>query len=598
MCPGAPTGYISVCMRIRCTIGGIAGVAACYCATICAQETLAFSSFAPVNSDVFIADGDGRNARALAANPALDQNASLSSDGGWVVFTSWRGGSADIWRVRIDGSGLEQLTDDPAFDDQAALAPDGRSLAFVSTRGGQVDLWLLDLQSGRLHQITDDRAGDFRPAWSPDGSWLAFSSELDEPGALEGFGVHVVSIDLHITRPDGSERRRITASADYAGSPVWTPDGRELVFYLAPAAEVTRTTSPTRRGGTGSFSLAAASVADGRVRIIAAGEGEKWTPRALAADRIGYASRDGLEFTSGAAGERGEFKAPYWSADARTLVFHRDVEAAAWPPHRSVPSRDARFDLVRTGIFPTWSPDGTRLAVNDALAGSLQNRIVVRRADGSESRVIYGHPQQSALAPIWSHRGERVAFALGGFFQMLPFMPRASADIAIIDSDGTNLQILTGGTGNFAFPSWSPDDRRLVYRSFEPPGLHIIDVESRETTLLLEGPHNFPSWSPRGDRIAFVSKRDEDFEIYTIRPDGSELTRLTHSSGVEGHLAWSADGEWLAFASDRAGFRDERPLHVANGQPAGDIWVMRADGSELVQLTDDQYEEATPAWKP
>jgi TolB protein len=585
-------------MTIRHAIAGTVGLAVYTCTTGSAQETLAFSSFAPVNSDVFIADGDGRNAKPLAPHPLLDQNASLSSDGGWVLFTSWRGGSADIWRVRTDGSGLEQLTDDPAFDDQAALAPDGRRLAFVSSRGGQVDLWLLDLESRSLTRITDDRAGDFRPAWSPDGDWLAFSSELDEPGALEGFGVPVRSIDIHVIRPDGTERRRITDSADYAGSPAWTPDGRELVFYRAAAAEVARTGSPLRRAGTGSFSLAAVAVADGRVRVVAEGEGEKWTPRAISADRIGYASRDGLEFTSGAAGERGDFRVPYWSADARTLVFHRDVEAAAWPPHRRVPSRDARFDLVRTGIFPTWSPDGTRLAVNDARAGGLQNRILVGRADGSERRAIYGHPQLNALAPIWSPHGERLAFALGGFFQMLPFMPRASADLAIVDSDGANLQMLTGGTGNFAFPSWSPDDKRLVYRSFEPPGLHIMDVESRASTLLLAGPHNFPSWSPHGDRIAFVSKRDDDFEIYTIRPDGSDLTRLTNSPGVEGHLAWSADGEWLAFASDRAGFRDERPLHVANGQPGGDIWVMRADGSELVQLTDDQYEEATPAWKP
>jgi TolB protein len=583
-------------MIVRYAIVCAAGV--CSCTTVSAQYTLAFSSFAPVNSDVFIADGDGRNARALAPHADLDQNASLSPDGSSVLFTSWRGGSADLWRVRVDGSGLEQLTDDPAFDDQAALAPDGRTVAFVSSRGGQVDLWLLDLESRELTQLTDDRAGDFRPAWSPDGDWLAFSSELDEPGALEGFGVPVRSIDVHVMRADGTARRRITDSADYAGSPSWTQDGRELVFYRAPAAEVTRTGSPLRRAGTGSYSLAAVAVADGAVRLIAAGEGEKWTPRALSADRVGYASRDGLEFTSGAAGERGDFRAPYWSSDARSVVFHRDVDAAAWPPHRRVPSRDARFDLVRTGIFPTWSPDGARLAVNDARAGGLQNRILVGRADGGERRAIYAHPEQNALAPIWSHRGERLAFALGGFFQMLPFMPRATADIAIVDSDGANLQRLTDGTGNFAFPSWSPDDTRLVYRSFAPPGLHILNVETRASTPLLAGPHNFPSWSPRGDRIAFVSNRDDDFEIYTIRPNGSELMRLTNSPGVEGHLAWSADGEWIAFASDRAGFRDERPLHVANGQPAGDIWVMGADGSELVQLTDDQYEEATPAWKP
>src|SRR5262245_47031959 len=70
--------------------------------------SLAVASFAPLNSDIFIADSDGRNAKAfLPDRDALDYNASFSPDGRWVVFTSTRGGSADIYRARPDGSKLE-----------------------------------------------------------------------------------------------------------------------------------------------------------------------------------------------------------------------------------------------------------------------------------------------------------------------------------------------------------------------------------------------------------------------------------------------------------------------------------------------------------
>src|SRR5256885_7141765 len=79
--------------------------------------TIAFKSFAPNNSDIFIADREGKHVRALAASPALDYNASFSADGRWVIFTSHRSGFGDIYRVHPDGSGLERLTDDPAFDD-------------------------------------------------------------------------------------------------------------------------------------------------------------------------------------------------------------------------------------------------------------------------------------------------------------------------------------------------------------------------------------------------------------------------------------------------------------------------------------------------
>src|SRR3954470_7267652 len=76
---------------------------------------IAFKSFAPNNTDIFIADRDGNHARPLVPNAALDYDASFSPDAHWVVFTSHRSGSADIYRVHPDGSSLERLTDDPAF---------------------------------------------------------------------------------------------------------------------------------------------------------------------------------------------------------------------------------------------------------------------------------------------------------------------------------------------------------------------------------------------------------------------------------------------------------------------------------------------------
>jgi TolB protein len=308
-----------------------------------------------------------------------------------------------------------------------------------------------------------------------------------------------------------------------------------------------------------------------------------------------------MEFTSGGAGARGEFKTPSWSADGQRVVFHRDVDAN-WPPYRSWRSRDPQFTLIRSGIFPSYSPRGDRLVVNDQLAGIMHNSLIVMNADGSGRLMIYTHPTKSALAPVWSRQGDKIAFALGGFFQMMPaqVQPRANADIAVVHSDGTKFELLTDGAGNYAFPSWSPDGRQLVYRAYggDAPGLFIMNVQTRKTTPLLIGPHNFPTWSPKGDRIAFTSNRDNDYEIYTIKPDGTGLTRLTNSPGNDGHLTWSSDGKWIAFASDRAGFKDESALHVGNAQPGGDIYVMRGDGSDVRQLTDDQYEEATPGWVP
>src|SRR5579859_1804337 len=123
------------------------------------HHTIAFKSFAPNNTDIFIADADGSHIRPLVPDPALDYNASFSADGRWIVFTSHRAGSADVWRVHPDGSGLQRLTDDPRFEDQAALSPDGRFLAFVSSRSGQADIWILDLVTHKTRNLTHHPGG-------------------------------------------------------------------------------------------------------------------------------------------------------------------------------------------------------------------------------------------------------------------------------------------------------------------------------------------------------------------------------------------------------------------------------------------------------
>jgi TolB protein len=94
-----------------------------------------------------------------------------------------------------------------------------------------------------------------------------------------------------------------------------------------------------------------------------------------------------------------------------------------------------------------------------------------------------------------------------------------------------------------------------------------------------------------------VRKVDGNFEILTIHPDGKEVKQLTHTRGIDAHLAWSPDGERLLFTSSRMGFKDEA-LYAGGPQPYGEIFVMRYDGTQVEQLTDDQWEEGGPAWQP
>lgn len=561
---------------------------------------VAFSSVGPLNADVFIAGADGTRATPLLPHAGFDGNPSFSPDGQWVVFTSERDGSYDIYRVHPDAAGLERLVDHPAYDDQAALSPDGRSLAFVSTRTGQADIWILDVATKQLHNLTNHPAGDFRPAWSPDGQWLAFTSDRDSRQPIVGGFVVQHVTEIYQVRVDGTALRRVTHAQKVSGSPTWSADGTHLLFYEAELGELAKIASVTQQRGT--TQIATIDLATSTQRVLTSGPGEKWSPRVVAGDRIGYASggpEGGIEFTDGTAGARGEVRAPSWSRDGRHIVFYRDVEHE-WPPFQRWHSRDPQFHLVRTGIFPSYAPSGDRLLSNDASGAKLSKNILAMNTDGSKPSVLVEGGEKTALGPVWSPSGDRVAFALGQFFpqQLGP----AIADIAVVNPDGSGLRLLTDGSGNNGFPSWSPDGSQIAYRASGQDGqrLFVITLATGAVRALTpESSHdNFPAWSPKGDRIAFTRFFERDYELYTIKPDGTDARRLTNAPGNDAHCAWSPDGEWIAFTSARGGFKDEAALHPGNPQPYGDIYVMRADGTDVRQLTDTPFEEGTVAWAP
>ena len=561
---------------------------------------IAFSSMGPINADVFIADADGSHAKPLLPHAGFDGNASFSSDGQWVVFTSDRDGSYDIYRTHPDASGLERLVNYPAYDDQAALSPDGSSLAFVSTRSGQADIWILELATKKLRNLTTHSSGDFRPAWSQDGQWLAFTSDRDSRQPIVGGFLTQHSTEIYVIRADGTGLRRVTQAQKVAGSPSWSGDGKHLLFYEAEMSELAKIDSVTRQRGT--TQIATIDLATGERRLLTTGLGEKWSPRFVTQDRIGYSSggpEGGLEFIAGAAGVRGEVSAPSWSPDRRRMVFHRDVDQE-WPPFQRWHSRDLQFRLVRTGIFPTYSPSGNRLLTNDQPGAKLSMRILAMNSDGSQRSVFFDGGEKSPLGPVWSPSGERVAFALGNFFQQQ--LGPAIADIAVVNRDGSGLKVVTDGSGNVGFPSWSPDGSQIAYRAAgkDRQGLFVITLATGTIrALTADSSHdNFPAWSPKGDRIAFTRFTDSDYELYTIKPNGSDVRRLTNKRGNDAHCAWSPDGEWLAFSSARGGFKDEAALHPGNPQPYADIYVMRADGSDIRQLTDTPFEEGTVSWAP
>ena len=485
-------------------------------------------------------------------------------------------------------------------------------------------MWILDLESRTLRNLTNHPGGDYRPAWSPDGRRIAFTSDRDTDGArsatpaTRGQFSPSQTTEIYVIGADGSGLRRLTDSEASVGGAAWSPDGTRLFFYEASPADW-RAMNTDFMGGPprATSQIVSLDIASGARQVLTSGPGRKYAPKAARGgvaylrghaeetrgvrQRVNYLS-EGISFIDGRDDVPGVYSNVNWSPDGQRIVFHREREAV-WPPHTPSFSRAAQFQTVRSGVYPSYSPDGRQLMSNTAYAGQFRNTIIMMNPDGTNRRVVLDEPGKNLLAPVWSPRGDRIAFNLvesGGLFA--GSRNNAPAHVAVAAADGSGMRIVTPGPGNFAFPSWSPDGKRLVARAAVgiTKGLITIDVETGARTQLTSGPFvdNFPAWSPTRDLILFTSDRDGDWELYTIRSDGSGLTRLTHSPGNDAHATWSFDGEWIAFASARGGFKDEMPVGEGGGQGAGDIFVMRYDGSDVRQLTDDAFEEATPAFAP
>jgi Tol biopolymer transport system component len=101
----------------------------------------------------------------------------------------------------------------------------------------------------------------------------------------------------------------------------------------------------------------------------------------------------------------------------------------------------------------------------------------------------------------------------------------------------------------------------------------------------------YPAWSPDGRRIAFQSNRTGDHEIFVMNADGSGVVQLTDSDGIDAHPSWSPDGSKIVFASARTG-----DMYASAGKMQ--IYVMDADGQHQARLTNNRVNDFAPEWSP
>jgi TolB protein len=192
--------------------------------------------------EIYTAAVDGSNLRRLTRNAAYDAEATVSSDGKHIVFTSTRDGDIELYTMKVDGTDLRRITHRVGYDGGAFFSADGRRLVWRATypetaadsadyrrllaqrlvRPTRLELWVADVDGSNARQVTRLAAASFAPFFHPDGRRIVFSSNFPDPRSR--------NFDLYLIGVDGSGLERVTTSPEFDSFPMFSPDGRRLVF--------------------------------------------------------------------------------------------------------------------------------------------------------------------------------------------------------------------------------------------------------------------------------------------------------------------------------------------------------------------------------
>jgi len=286
-----------------------------------------------------------------------------------------------------------------------------------------------------------------------------------------------------------------------------------------------------------------------------------------------------------------EWISPAWSPDGTQIAFHRMTGAdtgiylvpALGGPERKLHSTRMLGMLGTWGAMPmiSWSPDGKWIAFNN-VAGDEHAMMSLLSTETLETdRPLNGGNCLEHGQPAFSHGGEYLAFWC--------FRTEGEAELYSLPlRDGKPKRI-----GPFrAWPqglTWSADDEKLIYSHWNTSSFQLDEVTVATGSvkrLALEGSALLPTVSPKGDKLAYSSVSMGSTNIWRrdlLHPDAQAVEPIP-SSRRQTDAQYSPDGKRIVFSSQRSGRQG--------------VWISSDDGSNLVQLSNPNYESGSPQWSP
>lgn len=486
----------------------------------------------------------------MSAAPLWLRNVAISPDGTTIAFT-YKG---NIFTVPAKGGDARQLTSGGSYNTLPVWSPDGSKIAFNSDREGSLDIFVVDSKGGVPKRLTT-HSGNETPLAFKDNSHVVFST-ADMPAstaAQAAFSQQVYTVDLNGGRPEMMISLTMPALS-------FNRDGRVLYQDRKGVENIWR--KHERSSGT----------AD--IWLLDNGKHTKLT-----------------DFN-------GHDMNPVWANDGQ-FYFISEEDGTLNVYKRSVDGSQKR-QLTKFKTHPVRSLSASE---NGRLAFSWNGEIYTMTENEKPSKVEVNILSDDYASPVEKtmRRSGASTFAVSPDGELVAFVLRG--DVYVTSTEYNTTRRITDTPAQERAVDFAPDGRSIVYDS-ERDGiwqLFTTEIKDPEEKSLLyatelvekplyksDKPAFFPAYSPDGKKVAFLEDRTTlrvmDLKSKKVVTALDGKYNYSYADGDAG-FEWSPDSRWLLTNYIGIG-----------GWNNADIALVKADGSETVNLTESGYSNGSPQW--
>lgn len=527
------------------------------------------------------------------------RDAAISPDGSQIAF-SYKG---DIFTVPVAGGAAKQITSNPEYDGNPVWTPDGKRLVFMSTREGSDDLFITNADGGTPRRLTTHSGNEKPLAFLNDSTLLFNAAQL--PGrtsARSPFLTQVYSLNVNRTSPRPHLYLSVpvvSATANSQGDILY--QDRKGVEDVLRKHERSSGTADIWLYDNGNFKQL--TTFNGGDQCPAWGEGKKFF---FVSEKDGtlnvYESETGADkatqlthFTKhpvrSLTSSRNGLLAFMWDGDIYTLRPGQepkklDVTVNADKYNRDLVKYYATGDESNIAI----SPDGNEVAV------IIRGELYVTSTDYKTTKRITDTPAQERCMSF-SPDGRTLVFDsdVDGFWQLFTAKIKNPDEKSFAYATDIDIEPLYKCGTSAMQPVFSPDGKKVAFLE-DRTTLKVIDLATKKVTTVLDGKYNYSysdgdvpfQWSPDSNwlLVSYIGQSGwNNTDVAIAKADGTEVVDLTESGHSDYNPQWVLGGKAIAYESGKYGMKAQ-----GSWGNQGDIILMALDPEawEVFNMTEEE----------